>query len=172
MSKLHDDLINEVESSESVSEGVDSLMRAIADRIEGCNGNRVKLSDLCTILREDPTKVSDALVANTDVAKVNQKTRTTSYDAPSPAFEKPREGVREGMPLSSNDHRDQVFPPNEDTEAERERIRREQAARDRGEMVTVNTDMPEVPEADRRAEEARKRAEDERQAREQDRLPA
>jgi hypothetical protein len=93
MSKLHDDLINEVESSESVSEGVDSLMRAIADRIEGCNGNHVKLSDLCTILREDPAKVSDALVANTDVAKVN-KTRTTGYDAPSSVFDKPREGVR------------------------------------------------------------------------------
>jgi hypothetical protein len=164
MSKLHDDLINEVESRESVAEGVDSLMRAIADRIEGCNGNRVKLSDLCTILREDPAKVSDALVANTDVAKVN-KTRTTSYDAPSPTFEKPRDDVRIGMPLSSNDHRDQQFPPNEDTEAERERIRREQAARDRGEVVTVNTDMPEVPEADRKAEEDRK-------AREENRVPA
>lgn len=142
MSKLHDDLINEVESSESVAEGVDSLMRAIADRIEGCNANPVKLSDLCTILREDPGKVADALVANTDVAKVN-KTRTTGYDAPSTAFDKPREGVRQGMPLSSNDHRDQQFPENENTEAERERIRQEQTARDRGQTVTVNEPMPD-----------------------------
>lgn len=169
MSKLHDDLINEVVASESVAEGVDSLLRGIADRIEGCNGNRVKLSDLCTILREDPAKVSDALVENTDAAKVN---KNRSFDAPSPAFEKPRDDARIGMPLSSNDHRDQVFPANDETEAERERIRREQTARDRGEMVTVNTDMPEVPEADRKAEEDRKRAEDERKAREDNRLPA
>jgi hypothetical protein len=171
MSKLHDDLINEVESSESVAEGVDSLMRAIADRIEGCNGNQVKLSDLCTILREDTAKVSDALVANTDVAKVN-KTRTTSYDAPSPVFDKPREDVRMGMPLSSNDHRDQQFPENENTEAERERIRREQALRDRGGILTADTGLPDVPEADRKAEEDRKRAEEERKAREENRQPA
>jgi len=141
MSKLHDDLINEVESSQSVAEGVDSLMRAIADRIEGCNGNKVKLSDLATILREDTNKVSDALVANTDVAKVN-KTRTTGYDAPSSVFDKPREGVREGMPLSSNDHRDQQFPENSNTEAEQERIRREQIAKDRGQTVVVEEKMP------------------------------
>lgn len=142
MSKLHDDLINEVESSESVSEGVDSLMRAIADRIEGCNGNQVKLSDLCTILREDTNKVSDAIVANTDVAKVN-KTRTTGYDAPSPVFDKPRENVRDGMAGDQNDHRDQQFPENENTEAERERLEREQVARDRGQAVVVNEDMPD-----------------------------
>lgn len=169
MSKLHDDLINEVESSESVAEGVDSLMRAIADRIEGCNANRVKLSDLCTVLREDPARVSDAVLANTPNAKV-PLTRTGGYDAPSPAFDKPREGVRQGMPLSSNDHRDQTFPPNENTEAERERIRREQTARDRGAMVTVNEDMPEVPVADREAEEAARRQDEER--RERERTPA
>ncbi|MET4184954.1 hypothetical protein ABIB94_007083 [Bradyrhizobium sp. JR7.2] len=171
MSKLHDDLINEVESSESVSEGVDSLMRAIADRIEGCQGNKVKLSDLCTILREDTSKVADAVVANTDVAKVN-KTRTTGYDAPSPVFDKPRDDVRMGMPMSSNDHRDQQFPENENTEAEREQIRREQALRDRGGILTAQTDLPDVPEADRKAEEDRKRAEDERKAREENRQPA
>jgi hypothetical protein len=122
MSKLHDDLINEVEASDNIGEGIDSLMRGIADRIEGCNGNHVKLSDLCTILREDNAKVTDAVMANTDVAKV--RTRTTPYDAPSTAFDKPRENVRQGM-IDSNDHRDQVFPENQDTEAERERIERE-----------------------------------------------
>lgn len=136
MSKLHDDLINEVESSDSIGEGIDSLMRGIADRIEGCNGNKVKLSDLCTILREDNAKVSDAVLANTDVAKT--KTRTTDYDAPSPAFDKPREGVRQGMVDSADDHRDQQFPENENTEAERERIEREQRAKDRGQAVVVN----------------------------------
>jgi hypothetical protein len=171
MSKLHDDLINEVESNESVAEGVDSLMRAIADRIEGCNANPVKLSDLCTILREDPAKVADALVANTDVAKVN-KTRTTGYDAPSSVFDKPREGVRIGMPLSSNDHRDQQFPENENTEAEREQIRREQALRDRGGILTAQTELPEVPEADREADEAAQRTDEQRRAREENRQPA
>lgn len=93
MSKLHDDLINEVEPCESYEEAINSLMLGIADRIEGCRGNHVKLSDLVTVLREDTEKVSDAVLANTPVAKVN-KTRTTSYDAPSTAFDKPRENVR------------------------------------------------------------------------------
>jgi hypothetical protein len=141
MSKLHDDLINEVESSESVAEGIDSLMRAIADRIEGCNGNHVKLSDLCTILREDTAKVSDAVLANTDaVAKV--KTRSTGYDAPSPVFDKPRTDVRQGMVGVDNDHRDQVFPENENTEAERERIRRENVATQQGKPVVIEEKMP------------------------------
>lgn len=141
MSKLHDDLINEVEPCENYEEAINSLMLGIADRIEGCHGNRVKLSDLATILREDPKKVSDAVLANTPVAKVN-KTRTTSYDAPSTAFDKPREGVRQGMVDSADDHRDQQFPENDETEAERDRLRREQVARDRGQAVVVNENMP------------------------------
>lgn len=148
MSKLHDDLINEVEANENVEEGIDSLLKGIADRIEGCNGNKVKLSDLCTILREDTTKVSDAVLANTPVAKVN-KTRSTGYDAPSTVFDKPRENVRQGMVDSNDDHRDQQFPENENTEAERERIRQEQTAKDRGQAVVVNAPMPNAPEEHR-----------------------
>lgn len=139
MSKLHDDLINEVEPCENYHEAIDSLMLGIADRIEGCNGNKVKLSDLCTILREDTKKVSDAVLANTDLPAA--KTRTTAYDAPSPAFDKPRENVRQGMVDSADDHRSQQFPETDRTEAERERIEREQTARNRGQAVVVNEDM-------------------------------
>ena len=95
MSKLHDDLINEVEPHENADEAVNALMLGIADRIEGCNGSRVKLSDLCTILREDNVKMSRAVLANTP--QIVNKTRSTGYDAPSTVFEKPREGVRDGM---------------------------------------------------------------------------
>lgn len=135
-SKLHDDLVNEVEALESPEESVKSLCLAIADRIEACHGNVVKLSDLATVLRENPEAVGKAVLANTPAAKV--KVRSTSFDAPSSAFEKPREGVRDGSAASQNDHRDQQFPENENTEAERERIRREQVARDRGAQVVVN----------------------------------
>lgn len=92
MSKLHDDLINEIEPSETPEDSVTALLHGIADRIEGCDGNKVKLSDLVTILREDPAKVSDAVLANTPAGVV--KTRSTAYDAPSTAFDKPREDVR------------------------------------------------------------------------------
>lgn len=61
MSKLHDDLINEIEPHDSISR----LLLGIADRIEASQGDAVKLSDLCTILREDPAKVSKAVLANT-----------------------------------------------------------------------------------------------------------
>lgn len=61
MSKLHDELIGEIGPWESVDENVHSLMNAIADRIDACNGNRVRLSDLSTILREDPAAVSAAV---------------------------------------------------------------------------------------------------------------
>lgn len=135
MSKLHDDLINEVEPHETAEDSVNSLLLGIADRIEACHGNQVKLSDLATILREDPTKLSKALLANTPAAK--EKVRSTAYDAPSSAFEKPREDVRHGMVDDTNDHRDQQFPENDRTEAERERIQREQTAKDRGQAVVV-----------------------------------
>lgn len=140
MSKLHDDLINEVEPHENAEESVKGLLLGIADRIEACHGNVVKLSDLATILREDPDKMSKAVLANTPAAK--EKVRSTSYDAPSTAFERPREGVREGMVDSTNDHRDQVFPETDRTEAERERIRREETANARGQAVVVEENLP------------------------------
>jgi hypothetical protein len=132
MSKLHDDLINEVEPHENAEESVKFLMLGITDRIEACHGNAVKLSDLCSILREDPKKVSDAVLANTGLPQA--KTRSTAYDAPSPAFEKPREGVRQGM-VDADDKRDQQFPETSQTETERERIRREQTVKERGEVL-------------------------------------
>ena len=154
-SKLHDDLVNQIEALESPEDSVKALIGALADRIEAAADNKVKLTDLKTVLREDPDKIAAAVLANTPAAKM--KTRTTSgYDAPSPAFELPREGVRDGMGLSTNDHRDQQFPENENTEAERERIRREQTAMARGQQVVVNTDMPEVPAAERERDEKAK----------------
>jgi hypothetical protein len=72
----------------------------------------------------------------------------------------PRENVRSGMVNGTNDHRDQQFPENGNTEAERERIRREQTAQSRGENVVMNTDLPDVSEQDRqRDERARKETE-------------
>lgn len=140
MSKLHDDLINEVEPHENADDAVNALMLGIADRIEGCHGNHVKLSDLCTILREDPVKVSKAVLANTTLNR--EKVKSTPYDAPSTAFDHPREGVRNGMVDSADDHRGQVFPATDQTDEERARIEREQIARDRGQAVVVNEKMP------------------------------
>lgn len=151
MSKLHDDLVREVEPAGSPEESVSALLLGIADRIEGCNGNTVKLSDLVTILREDPGKVSNAVLANTPAAKLIP-TQTVGWDAPSTQFEKPREGVRQGMVGVDNDHRDQVFPENDRTEAERERIRSENIAVQQGKQVVVNDDMPSG-EANREREE-------------------
>jgi hypothetical protein len=136
MSKLHDDLINEIEPSATVPESIDSAFRAIADRIEGCRGDRVKLSDLCSILREDTTAVANAVVANTPAANSGQPTRSTSYDAPSPAFDRPREDVRPGMP-DPNDHRDQVTPPNANTEVEKAQIRTEQKSVAEGKQPVI-----------------------------------
>lgn len=135
MSKLLDDLINEVEPTENAEEAVASLMVGIANRIEACNGDKVRLSDLKTVLREDPTRVSKAVLANTPAAK--EKVRTTGYDAPSTAFELPREDVRQGD-IRSDDKRDQVFPETDKTEEERERMKREQTAKDRGQAVLVD----------------------------------
>lgn len=133
MSKLHNDLLNEVEPHESAEKSVKSLLLGIADRIEGCNGNVVKLSDLATILREDPEKVAQAVLANTPATKVT-KTVSGGYDAPSPVFDKPRENVRQGM-VDDHDNRDQQFPETDDTETERKRIEEEQRARERGQVL-------------------------------------
>jgi hypothetical protein len=140
MSKLHDDLINEVEPHETAEDSVNGLLLGIADRIEACHGNVVKLSDLTTILREDPAKLSKAVLANTPAAK--EKVRSTPYDAPSTAFDRPREDVRPGMVDTTNDHRDQVFPETDQTETERDRIKREETARARGQAVVVEEKMP------------------------------
>lgn len=154
-SKLHDDFVNEIESLDDVETSVAALVNALADRIEASHGNPVKLTDLKTVLREDPGKIAKAVLANTPAAR--NKTMTTSgHDAPSTAFERPREGVRDGMASSPNDHRDQQFPENANTEAEQERIKREQTARDRGMTVSVNEDMPEPSLAQKQIDEDRK----------------
>ena len=76
MSKLHDDLIAEVGTSENVNDNVHALLNTIADRIDACHGNQVKLSDLATILREDPQAVSVAVqkVTPVPVSRVDQET--------------------------------------------------------------------------------------------------
>lgn len=156
-SKLHDDLVNEIEALESPEDSVKALIGALADRIESAADNRVKLTDLKTVLRENPDAIASAVLANTPAAKV--KTRTTSdQGAPSTAFEKPRENVREGMVGMASDHRDQQFPENENTEAERERIRRDNIATQQGKQVVVNQDMDSQVESSRKAEEDRQKA--------------
>jgi len=144
MSKLHNDLINEVDSHENVRDAIEAFCNGIADRIEASNGNRVRLTDLVSILREDPAALADAIMNNTvEAHAAKMRTRDlATYDAPSPAFARPREDVRPGMVDGPNDHRDQVFPENENTEAERERIRQEQTARDRGQDVVVEEKLP------------------------------
>lgn len=144
MSKLQNDLINEVDPYENVRDSIVAFCNGVADRIEASQGNRVKLSDLCSILREDPEALSDAILNNTveaQAAKIRTRDLAT-YDAPSPAFDKPREDVRQGMVDSQDDRRDQQFPETGETDEERERLRREQIARDRGQVVTVNEPMP------------------------------
>ncbi len=92
MSKLHNDLINEVDPYENVRDSIVAFCNGVADRIEASQGNRVKLSDLCSILREDPEALSDAILNNTveaQAAKIRTRDLAT-YDAPSPAFDKPR----------------------------------------------------------------------------------
>ena len=84
------------------------------------------------------------MVANTPAALVNP-TRTTAYDAPSPAFDKPRTDVQPGMTDSPNDHRDQVTPPTPNTDQQKAQIQAEQTARDRGQTVAVTEPMPAAP---------------------------
>jgi hypothetical protein len=111
MSKLHDDLINEVEPADTPEDSVHALMMGIADRIEGCYGNPVKLSDLCAILREDTAKVGRAVINNTPAMRTN-KTSSTGGEAPGTTFQKQRSDVRQGMADNTNDHRDQQYPEN------------------------------------------------------------
>jgi len=144
MSKLHNDLINEIDPHENVRDSIAAFCNGIADRIESTNGNRVRLTDLVSILREDPDALADAIMNNTAEAHAaKMRTRDlATYDAPSPAFDKPREDVRPGMVDGTNDHRDQQFPENDNTEAERERLRNEQVARERDQDVIVQEPLP------------------------------
>jgi hypothetical protein len=151
MSKLLNDLINEIDPHETVHDSIVAFANAVADRIDASHGNRVRLTDLQSILREDPGALADAVMNNTAeaaAAKVKTRDRTTP-DAPSSTFDVPRNDVRPGMVNGTNDHRDQQFPENGNTEAERERIRREQVAKERGQTVTINEPLPE----DRKARE-------------------
>lgn len=67
MSKLHDEFIAGIGTSASVDDNVHAMLNSIADRIDECGGNRVKLSDLATILRENPQAVSVAIQKVTPV---------------------------------------------------------------------------------------------------------
>jgi hypothetical protein len=167
MSRLHDELVAEVEPHENVQDAIKALSNAIADRIEACHGNPVRLTDLKSILREDPAKVARAVTANTPADK--QKVKSVILDAPLPTFETPRRDVRQGMINSTNDHRDQQFPENANTETERTRLEREQTAVARGQQVVVNEDLPEAAKADQHAADQRRKAEAERQQREDER---
>jgi hypothetical protein len=60
-SKLHQDLVAEI-SQGNPQESIRWLMITVADRIEGCRGNPVKLSDLVSILRENSTSLTNAVL--------------------------------------------------------------------------------------------------------------
>jgi len=107
MSKLHDELISEVGTSENVDDNMHSLMHTIADRIDACHGNRVKLSDLATILREDPKGVSVAVqkVTPVPVSKVDKETsdrqaKTDKDAADKAAADKKAADARQWQPNS------------------------------------------------------------------------
>jgi hypothetical protein len=55
--RLYEDLCREIDSG-TPEERIALLVRGIADRIQAANANPVKLSDLCSILRENPAKLS------------------------------------------------------------------------------------------------------------------
>jgi hypothetical protein len=59
--KPHEDLVHEV-SHGSPQEAFHSLITGIADRIEATRLNPVKVSDLVSILREDSTKLCNAVL--------------------------------------------------------------------------------------------------------------
>ncbi|MEO6966374.1 MAG: hypothetical protein ABI076_10850 [Acidobacteriaceae bacterium] len=58
---LYDQLAHEI-SHGCAEERFALFMSGIADRIEACRANPVKLSDLTSILREHPKKMSDAVL--------------------------------------------------------------------------------------------------------------
>lgn len=55
--RLYDDLCYEIDSG-TPEERIALLLRGIADRIQAANANPVKLSDVCSILRENPDKLA------------------------------------------------------------------------------------------------------------------
>lgn len=55
--KLYEDLCDEIDTGPP-EERIGLLLRGIADRIQAANANPVKLTDLCSILREHPAKVA------------------------------------------------------------------------------------------------------------------
>lgn len=59
--KLYDDICTEV-SHGTPEERVALLLAGIAQRIEDCRTNPVKLSDLTSILRENPGKLTNAVL--------------------------------------------------------------------------------------------------------------
>ncbi|PSO29823.1 hypothetical protein [Bradyrhizobium sp. MOS002] len=59
--KLYEDLCDEV-SHGSPSDAVALLLLGIAQRIEDCRANPVKLTDLVSILRENPDKLTRAVL--------------------------------------------------------------------------------------------------------------
>jgi len=68
-SALHDDLVREIDAG-TPEERIGLLLRGIADRIQAANANPVKLSDLCSILREHPAKLArTALRKNLSVVR-------------------------------------------------------------------------------------------------------
>jgi hypothetical protein len=67
--RLYEDLCHEIDSG-GPEERIGLLLRGIADRIQHANANPVKLSDLCSILREHPDKlVRTALRKNLTVVR-------------------------------------------------------------------------------------------------------
>jgi hypothetical protein len=118
MSKLHDDLVNEVEPADTPEDAVHALMMGIADRIEGCYGNAVKLSDLCAVLREDTQKMGRAVINNTAAMRTN-KISSTGGEAPSNTFQKQRPDIRAGTDF--NDGRG--LSESDRAVAEQERLR-------------------------------------------------
>jgi hypothetical protein len=125
-SKLHDDLINEIEPMETPEESATALMLGIADRIEGCNGNKVKLSDLATVLRENPNAIGKALVANTPADRT--KVKTTNSDSASSVFDKPVVKTNEQI-KAEKDAADKAAADKKTTEERADADRRAAAAR-------------------------------------------
>ncbi|MBR0990009.1 hypothetical protein JQ580_04675 [Bradyrhizobium japonicum] len=55
--RLYEDLCCEIDSG-TPEERIGLLLCGIADRIQAANANPVKLSDLCSVLREHPGKLA------------------------------------------------------------------------------------------------------------------
>lgn len=55
--RLYEDLCREIDSG-TPEDRIALLLSGIADRIQAANANPVKLSDLCSILREHPAQLA------------------------------------------------------------------------------------------------------------------